>query len=119
MSRINRKLERRWKIADLIKSGLTDCYAVAQNNLAGTVLPVGFSSSQQGVQSPLKTVVFLCQKFSTVIQSYEPFYYGVVIWAVERLTAPCCGTANPLNHAARCFAVIGGGLSLLKQGSPL
>ena len=77
-SRVNRKRKRRWKISDLIKSGLTDCYAVAHNLTTAPHWAVEFCSSRTGVQSPLKRVVFLCQKFSTVIQSSEPFYYGVV-----------------------------------------
>ncbi len=118
-SRVNRKRKRRWKISDFIKSGLTDCYAVAQNNLAGTVLPVGFSSSRTGVQSPLKTVVFLCQNFSAVIQSSEPFY-GVVRYG-ESFDSPHLFAVllTLFNHAARCLAVIGGGYSILRTGSPL
>ena len=119
-SRVNRKRKRRWKIADLIKSGLTDCYAVAQNNITDNALSVGFSSSRQGVQSPLKRVVFLCQKFSTIIQSSEPFYYGVVRHG-ESFDSPHLFAVllTLFNHAARCLAVIGGGYSILRTGSPL
>ena len=119
-SRVNRKKKRRGKIADLIKSGLTDWYNVAHNLTTAPYWAVGFSSSRQGVQSPLKRVVFLCQKFSTVIQSSEPFYYGVVKYG-ESFDSPhlVAVLLTLFNHAARCLAVIGGGYSILRQGSPL
>ena len=119
-SRVNRKRKRRWKISDLIKSGLTDCYAVAQNNITDNALSVGFSSSRTGVQSPLKRVVFLCQKFSTIIQSSEPFYYGVVRHG-ESFDSPHLFAVlqNLSNLAAQCFAANGGGYSILRTGSPL
>ena len=99
---------------------LTQNLIVAHNLPTGNALPVGFSDRISiGVQSPLKTVVFLCQKFSTVIKSFELYIYGVVIWGVERLTAPMRGTENPFNYAAQIFSVFGGGYSILSIGSPL
>jgi hypothetical protein len=119
-SRVNRKRKRRWKISDLIKSGLTDCYAVAHNLTTAPHWAVEFCSSRTGVQSPLKRVVFLCQKFSTIIQSSEPFYYGVVRHG-ESFDSPHLFAVllTLFNHAARCLAVIGGGYSILRTGSPL
>ena len=119
-SRVNRKRKQRWKIADLIKSGLTDCYAVAHNLTTAPHWAVEFCSSRTGVQSPLKRVVFLCQKFSTVIQSSEPFYYGVVRYG-ESFDSPhlVAVLQNLSNLAAQCFAANGGCYSILRQGSPL
>ncbi len=101
-------------------SALTQHDFLTYSDVTGKALPVGCSSPiSMGVQSPLKTVVFLCQKISTVIKSAESFCYGVVIWGAERLAAPMRGTANPLNHAAQCLAANGGGYSILSIGSPL
>ena len=120
-SRVNRKRKRRWRpslISDLIKSGLTDCYRLNHNLPAvSALLAVGFAAGiYKGVNTPLLNVVFLCQKISTAFMSSESFNNGVVVWGVERLTVPLYGTANPTNHAARCFAVISGGYSLLYKG---
>ncbi len=99
---------------------LTQNLIVAQNLPTGNALSVGFCSSRIGVQSLLKTVVFLCQKFSTVIQSSEPFYYGVVRYG-ESFDSPhlCAVLQNLSNLAAKCFAANGGGNSILSIGSPL
>ena len=68
MSRINRKLERRWKIADLLKQGLTDCYAVAQNLPTDNALSVGRDNLfRYGVNTPLTIAVFLCLPFCAVL----------------------------------------------------
>ena len=100
--------------------GLTQNLIVAHNLPNAAHSAVEFCSSRQGVQSPLKRVVFLCQKFSTVIQSSEPFYYGVVKYG-ESFDSPhlVAVLLTLFNHAARCLAVIGGGYSILRQGSPL
>ncbi|MCF7988026.1 MAG: hypothetical protein K9L60_10705 [Methylovulum sp.] len=67
-SRVNRKRKRRWKISDLIKSGLTDCYAVAQNNITDNALSVGRDNLFYiGVNTPLTIAVFLCASFCAVL----------------------------------------------------
>ena len=67
-SRVNRKKKRRWKIADLIKSGLTDCYAVAQNNITDNALSVGRENLfSKGVNTPLTIAVFLCASYCAVL----------------------------------------------------
>ena len=67
-SRVNRKRKRRWKIADLIKSGLTDCYNVAQNNITDNALSVGRRNLFfNGVNTPLTIAVFLCASYCAVL----------------------------------------------------
>ena len=67
-SRVNRKRKRRWKISDLIKSGFTDCYAVAQNNITDNALSVGRENLfSKGVNTPLTIAVFLCLPFCAVL----------------------------------------------------
>jgi hypothetical protein len=113
-SRVNRRRKKRWKassIADLIKSGLTDC-------LRGTILCLlsqktkAGSRSPQGHKRPLSTVVFL---------SHQKQFY-LLWWGV--LSSPLkgwpglAGTSNLIHPTAQQFEDVGGGLSLL-QGAPL
>lgn len=67
-SRINRK--RRWKlsgIADLIKSGLTDCYKLGHDLRAGNK-PVGRENLFIfGVNTPRTFAVFLCLPFCAAL----------------------------------------------------
>ena len=67
-SRVNRKKKRRWKIADLIKSGLTDCYAVAHNLTTAPYWAVGRENLFiNGVNTPLTIAVFLCASYCAVL----------------------------------------------------
>ena len=117
-SRVKRRLKRRWKrfsAQGLLTCGLTQHDALTYSNGTGKALSVGFSVRfRKSVQSPLNTVVFLCQKISTSFKTCKSIY-GVIIWRVARLAVPFRGTENSFNHAAQLFSVVGG-LSLLRKG---
>ncbi|PPD44366.1 MAG: hypothetical protein CTY16_12035 [Methylobacter sp.] len=100
--------------------GLTERYRGAILSALSPHVATGFSSSfRTGVQSPLKTVVFLCQKISASLKTPESFYYGVVILG-ELNGSPHLFAAllTLLNHATQCLAALGGGYSLLRTGLP-
>jgi hypothetical protein len=59
-SRLNRRRKKRWKITDLIKLGLTDCYRLANLSPLSQKTKVGSRSPDNGHNRPLYTVVFLC-----------------------------------------------------------
>ena len=70
-SRVNRKRKRRWKISDLIKSGLTDCYNVAHNLTTAPYWAVGRENLFYiGVNTPLTIAVFLCASFCTALRRH-------------------------------------------------
>lgn len=113
-SRINRKHKRRWKastIADLIKSGLTDCFSLA--------ILYPSCSCKAGIGTPNKATRghnqtwFFCthQKHSTFL----------LWWAV--LSNPLkgwpglAGSSNLIQSTAQRLEPMGGGLSLF-QGVP-
>jgi len=97
---------------------LTPSFVLEQNPSAAPHWAAGFRSLfHLGVNTPLLTVVFLCQKISLVSLLADSSRYGVAIRGVERLAAPKCGTANPSSHVARLFAVTDGGYSTFHLGS--
>jgi len=85
-SRINRKRKRRWRastIADLLKSGLTDCYRVA------ILFPLSQKTKAGIGLSELRRInAALCGFF---MRNASPYLYDRVSGAVARLAGPKSG----------------------------
>lgn len=65
-SRLNRRRKKRWKISDLIESGLTDCGRVAMLFTAGTS-STGSRNPAVLAKSPQPIAAFLCLSFSAAL----------------------------------------------------
>ncbi|MEI6066734.1 MAG: hypothetical protein WCP96_05325 [Methylococcaceae bacterium] len=112
-SRINRKKKRRWKMSDLIKSGLTDwCMAAILIPLLPHVT-VGICSPSTGHKRPQSIAVFLCPpKTQAVLCLVLSIMAGYFRQPLKRLAGSCTGTANLIYSATRCFAALNGGYPL-------
>lgn len=112
-SRLNRKRKKRWKIADWIANGLTDCTRVsilyaAGNKSAGICTP-----RNKGEKSPQPYVAFLCASFSAALCRVYSVMAGL-FGQPRGWPVPLSGSANPLKSVAQSFAPLCGGYSLYK-----
>jgi hypothetical protein len=109
-SRINRKRKKRWKVTDLIKSGLTDCFMAAILALLLPHVAVGIRPPREGHKRPLLTVVFL---YPSKIQ-FNFVMVGCIEQPLKRLAGSFAGRSNLIHSTAQRLDPMGGGLSLYK-----
>ena len=107
-SRLNRRRKKRWKIADLLKSDLTDCYRVANLFPLSQKTKVGPSTPNNiGHQKATINVVFLCPSFSAALCRIYSVMAGCVgqakAWPVPMpvLRTPYSPPPNYLNNRRR------------------
>lgn len=113
-SRLNRRRKRKWKIADLIKIGLTDCCRVAMLFTAGNTSARPINPEKQGVNTP-NHGVFYCPK-KIVAPLVRAFVMVARSGLLKSGPKPCLGVDNPLRVAAQNPSTFGGGL-FLRQGA--
>ena len=117
-SRTNRKMKRRWKkpkISELIKSGLTDCYRVANLvSLSPHVTVRAFELPCIGRYiRPLLSVVFLCpQKRCREFSRDLSVMAGCIEQPLKRLAGAYAGSSNSIHSVAQLFELVAGGTPL-------
>ncbi|WKJ91637.1 hypothetical protein QZJ86_05745 [Methylomonas montana] len=116
-SRLNRKRKKRWKIADLIEIGLTDCARVAMLIIAGNSQPGTLNPESKGVKAPIQGV-FYCPK-KIVAPMVRAFVMVACIGPLSSGPEPLPGVENPMHVAAQRLSTFGGGLFILSKGQPL
>jgi len=113
-SRLNRCRKKRWKIIDLIKLGLTECYRVANLSPLSQKTKVGICTpDNQGHNRPLYTVVFLCPpKTQAALCRLFSVMAGCIGQPLKRLAGSLAGSANLIQSATQSFAPLIGGYSI-------
>ena len=108
-SRINRKKKRRWKIIDLIKSGLTDCYMAAMLTPLLPHVTDGLRTPHKATKGHYQTWFFCThQKLNSIL-----LWWGVLSSPLNgwpRLG----GRSNLIHPTAQRLDLVGGGLSLIQ-----
>ena len=108
-SRINRKKKRRWKMSDLIKSGLTDCYMAAMLTPLLPHVAVGIEAPHKAATGHYKTWFFCThQKLISILLWWAVLSNPLKGW--PRLG----GRSNSIQPTAQRLDPMGGGLSLLQ-----
>lgn len=101
---------RRWKIVDMLKSGLTDCYRVANLSPLSQKTKVGIETPRKGHNRPLSTVVFL---YPSKTQAALCRLYFVMVGCIEqplkRLAGSFAGSLNLIHPTAQRLRPMGGG----------
>ncbi len=101
---------RRWKIADLLKLGLTDCYRVANLSLLSQKTKVGIRPPGKGHNRPLSTVVFLYpSKMWAVLCRLYFVMVGCIEQPLKRLAGSFADRSNLIHSTAQRFKAVGGG----------
>jgi len=108
-SHINRKKKRRWKISDLIKSGLTDCYMAAMLTPLLPHVAAGIRTPNKAATGHYQTWFFCThQKHNSILLWWAVLSNPLKGW--PRLG----GSSNLIQSTAQRFEPMGGGLSLLQ-----
>lgn len=108
--RVTRRRKKRWKIADLLKSGLTDCYRVANLSTLSQKTKVGIRPPCKGHNRPLSTVVFLYpSKMWAVLCRLYFVMVGCIEQPLKRLAGSFAGRSNLIHSTAQRFKAVGGG----------
>ncbi|UOA08574.1 hypothetical protein [Methylobacter sp. S3L5C] len=108
-SRLKRRQKRRWKISDLIKSGLTDCYMAAILTALSPHVTVGIRTPNKAARGHYQTWFFCThQKHISILLWWDVLSRPLKVW--PRLG----GSSNLIHSTAQRFEPMGGGLSLLQ-----
>ena len=108
-SRLKRKHKRRWKITDLIKSGLTDCCMAAMLTALLPHVAVGIEAPHKATTGHYQTWFFCThQKLNSILLWWAVLSNPLKGW--PRLG----GSFNLIQSTAQRLKPIGGGLSLLQ-----
>jgi len=75
-SRLNRKRKKRWKIADWIEAGLTECWRVAMLFSAGSSSTGRGNPFSTGEKSPQQIAAFLCLSFRAALCRFHSVMAG-------------------------------------------
>lgn len=116
-TRINRRRKKRRKITNLLKSGLTDCYRVANLFLLSQKTKVGtFSIPRKGQDiRPLNKVVFLCPpKRQAALYRVLSVMAGCIGRPLKRSAGSFAGVENPIQSATQYISILRGGYSIFK-----
>lgn len=108
-SRLNRKRKKRWKIADLIESGLTDCVRVAMLFIAGNK-PAGRGNPITSRRECAVIGVFLCLSFSAALSRGYSVMAGCLGHPL-RMAVPRIGISTPIQPVAHAVESKSGGYS--------
>ncbi|WP_150047417.1 hypothetical protein [Methylomonas rhizoryzae] len=111
-SRLKRRRKKRWKIADLIEAGLTDCLRVAMLFTAGTS-STGRENlvGRQGEKSPQLLAAFLCPSFSAASCRVHSVMAGCFGHG-SSMAAPCRSFSPHYSPSPNAVRSISGGLFL-------
>lgn len=109
-SRLNRKRKKRWKIADWIANGLTDCACVAMLYLAGTSSTGSRNPFSTGEKSPQPIAAFLCLSFRAALCRVYSVMAGC-LGQRSALAAPVGGFLPLFSPSPDEVEIIGGGYS--------
>jgi len=108
-SRLNRKKKRRWKMSDLIKSGLTDCYMAAMLTSLSKHLEAGIRTPNKATTGHNRTWFFCThQKLNSILLWWE------VLSCPLNDRPRLGGSSNLILPTAQRLEPVGGGLSLLQ-----